>query len=79
MLLPAVMSNNKAALQLRGPCLITETGVDLLSLSVSRQHGLSVIRKDNVLRTFLMSPLCYFCLGDQNLHHKCVCINKYLI
>lgn len=79
MLLPAVMSNNKAALQLRGPCLITETGVDLLSLFVSRQHGLLIIRKDSVLRTFLMSPLCYFCLGDQNLHHKFVCINKSLI
>lgn len=57
MLFPAEMSNNKAALQLRGLCLIRETGVDLLSLSVGRQHGLSLIRKDNVLRPFLMSPL----------------------
>lgn len=47
MLLPAEMSYNKAALQLRGPRLITKTGVDLLSLSMSRQHGLSFIRKGN--------------------------------
>lgn len=78
-LLPTEMSYNKAVLQLRGPCLITEIGVDLLSLSVSRQHGLSFIRKGNVLQPFLMSPLCYLGLEDQNLHHRCVCINKYLI
>jgi len=59
-LLPAGMCNNQADFQLRGPCLITATGVDLLSLSVSKQHGLSLIRKYSVLRPFLMSPLCYF-------------------
>lgn len=77
-LLPAAMGSDKGGLQLRGLCLITSTGVDLLSLSVSKQHGLSLMRKRNIPRPVLMSPLSYF-VQEFRIYTVYVCVSKYYI